>query len=345
MNALLARRDFLKLCGTAALGSFVAPQLFAADDRYANGLITGETHGELAGLRVLQEGGNAIDAAVAGALVAAITSPEQTGIGGYGMHAVVAMDGGKRIVTIDGNGTAPAALTNDLFKPGPTGKVGERDKATGWMTSLGWMTVGVPGMLGGLQLVLDQCGTRKFGELALPAIKLCRDGFEFPGRLTEIIGRSASLRKDPGSNKLYFRDGEPIQPGVIFKNPELAELLETLAKANSVEAFYRGDIALRIAEGFAKNGGLVTAQDLAAYRARVVEPVTADWGEHKFFTAPPSAGGLTSLQMLCTLRALNWDKLPEGVMRTQLRVEAMRLAWRDRLPLRPFMPVWQRKCR
>src|SRR5262245_61696975 len=88
----LSRRDLLKLGGAAALGSFVGPSSFAAEDRYASGLITGETHGELVGLRVLQEGGNAVDAAVAGALTAAITSPEQTGIGGYGMYAVVFMN-------------------------------------------------------------------------------------------------------------------------------------------------------------------------------------------------------------------------------------------------------------
>src|SRR6185295_5694076 len=144
----------LKLGGAAALVGCIAPHFFAAEDRYAAGHITGETHGELVGLRVLQEGGNAVDAAVAGALVAAITSPEETGIGGYGMHAIVALDGGKQIVAIDGNGQAPAALTRDLFKPGPTGLVPERDKATGRLSSIGWMSVGVPGVLSGLQLVL-----------------------------------------------------------------------------------------------------------------------------------------------------------------------------------------------
>lgn len=332
-DSLLSRRDLLKLGGAATLGSFAAPHLFAAEDRYTAGLITGETHGELVGLRVLENGGNAVDAAVAGALTAAITSPEEAGIGGYAMYALAVMDGGKRIVAIDGNGQAPAALTRDLFKLGPTGLVPERDKNTGWLSTIGWMSAGVPGLLGGLQLVLDQCGTRKFGELAQPAIRFCREGFPFPARLNGIVNQSQTMRSDPGSRKLYYRDDKAIETGAVFKNPELADLLDTLAKANSVEAFYRGDIAQRIAEGFAKNGGLVTAQDLAAYKPRVVTPITSTWDEHVFYTNPPTAGGLTTLQMLRLLRALDWHKLPEGVERTHLQVEAMRLAWRDRVNL------------
>ncbi len=105
------------------------------------------------------------------------------------------------------------------------------------------------------------------------------------------------------------------------------------AKANSIEPFYRGDIAQSIADGFSKNGGLVTKEDLAAYRARLVEPLRLSWGGHTIHTPPLGCGGITVLQMLAILKALKWDAFPDGRERLVLRVEAMRLAWRDRLTL------------
>lgn len=321
----LSRRDFLKLGGTVTLGSLAVPQLFAAEVGGSQGLIVGESTGEKVGLRVLEDGGNAVDAVVAAALTAAVAAPHQTGIGGYGMSAVVALDCGQRIVAIDGNSAAPAAMAKDVFKPGANGVV------PGRVNEAGWLSAGVPGVLAGLQLVLDRFGTRKFGELAQPAITIARDGFEWRQNLTDVISRHEIFQKDAGSRMLYFPNGEAMRPGERFKNPELAELLSTLAQANSVEAFYRGDIAQRIADGFQKNGGLVTAQDLAAYRARIVEPLSLTWGEQTIHTAPLTAGGLSVLQMLRAMQAMNWDKLPDGLNRTQAKIEAVRLAWRDRL--------------
>ena len=121
--------------------------------------------------------------------------------------------------------------------------------------------------------------------------------------------------------------------GELLRNPRLAEMLTSLAKANSVEPFYRGDIARIIADGFRKNGGLVTSEDMAAYKARLVEPLTMAWGEHAIHTAPLTAGGLSVLQMLRALQALDWEHMPAGLARTHARLEAMRLAWRDRLSL------------
>jgi len=324
-NLPLTRRDLLKLGGTVTLGSLAVPNSFAAEIGGGPGIVVGETTGERVGLRVLEDGGNAVDAVVAAALTAAVAAPHQTGIGGYGMCAVVAMDEGRRIVAIDGNSAAPAAMTKDIFKPEPNGKV------PGRVNEHGWLAAGVPGVLAGLQLVLDRFGTRKFGELVQPAITIAREGIEWRQNLADVISRNPMFQNDAGSRKLFFPNGNALQAGERFKNPELAELLGTLAEANSVEAFYRGDIAQRIADGFQKNGGLVTAQNLAAYRARIAETLTLTWGEHTLHTAPLTAGGLSVLQMLRAMQAMNWDKLPDGLSRTQAKIEAMRLAWRDRL--------------
>ena len=278
-------------------------------------------------MQILADGGNAIDAIVAAALTAAVAAPYQTGIGGYGLSAVFALEGGKGIVAIDGNSTAPAAMRADTFQPGADGRV------PGRVNEIGWLAAGVPGILAGLQLALDRFGTRSFREVVQPAIGVARDGIPWRENLAAIIRSNKQLETDTGSRKLFFPDGQPLAVGARFRNPELAELLDALAKANSVEAFYRGDIARLIAEGFQKNGGLVTAQDMAAYEARLVEPLTLTWGEQTIYTAPLTAGGLSVLQMLRVMQAMNWEQVPAGFARSHARIEAARLAWRDRLTL------------
>ncbi|MBM3891541.1 MAG: hypothetical protein FJ388_20710, partial [Verrucomicrobia bacterium] len=328
-SMLLSRRELLKLAGAAAVGSVCAPRLLPAAEPATGGLgyVVGEKTGEKIGMKVLAEGGNAVDAIVAAALTAAVAAPASAGIGGYIMFAVLALDGGKRIIAIDGNSTAPAAMRADTFKPGPDGKV------PGAVNATGWLSAGVPGVLAGLQLALDRFGTRRLGELLQPAIAVARDGFPLSTQLANWVRGKKQFQQDAGSRKLFFPNGKPVAAGELFKNPELADMLTALAKANSVEAFYRGDIAQRIADGFQKNGGLVTRQDMASHQARLVEPLTMTWGRHTIHTAPLTAGGLSVLQMLRAMQAMSWEKMPDGLPRTQARIEAMRLAWRDRLTL------------
>ncbi len=109
-------------------------------------------------------------------------------------------------------------------------------------------------------------------------------------------------------------------------------MLERLAEQGSVEAFYRGDITHRIAAEFQKRGGLVGVSDLAAYQAREVEPLKLEWRGFTLRTAPLTAGGLTVFEALSILKAMDWDKLPASPTRTHVFVEALRLAWHDRLP-------------
>ncbi len=320
------RRRFLFSTSAAAL----LPRFgVRADMRPAGqmGYVVGEPAVEDIGARILAQGGNAVDALVATALAGAVTQPHQTGIGGYGAHGVFAMDGGKRIAAIDANSTAPAAFTADIFKPDANGK------APGGKNDQGWLAAGVPGVIAGLKLALDEFGTMPFSEVLQPAIKLTRDGVPVTKALAGILARTAAFKHDPGSAKLYLPGGTPPKAGELWKNPELAEVLATLANANSIEPFYRGDIAQQITEGFAKNGGLVTAQDMATYRARVVEPLTFEWDAHTIHTAPLTCGGFTVLQILAILKAMKWDEMPVGIPHIHARIEAMRLAWRDRLTL------------
>jgi gamma-glutamyltranspeptidase/glutathione hydrolase len=290
------------------------------------GSIVGEPTAESVGAKVFADGGNAFDAIVAGGLAAAVSAPHQTGIGGYALNGIFAVEAGRRIVALDANTNAPAALRPDTFQMDAKGQV------PGRVNEFGWLAAGVPGVLAGLELALKSFGTRPFSEMLRPAIEVARNGYKWPAALAGLV-KSPQFSADPGTRKLYSHNGVPLAAGDLFQNPELAEMLESLAKAGSADAFYRGDIARQIADAFQKNGGLVTAKDMAAYRARLVDPLSMTWGDQTIYTAPLTAGGITVLQTLLCMQAMNWAALPAGLQRTQARIEALRMAWRDRLAL------------
>jgi gamma-glutamyltranspeptidase/glutathione hydrolase len=292
------------------------------------GLVTGQPEGAAAGMDVLRDGGNAVDAAVAAALVAGVVQVAGCGIAGYGGHMVIAPAKGK-VTAIDFNSAAPAAARPDMFP------LDERGAVKGRIDAFGWLAAGVPGTLAGLQLALDRYGTRRFAALVRPAIKYAKEGFALPRALARSINVARErLGADPGSRKLFFHKDRPLEEGARFRNPDLAAVLEELAGHGSVEPFYRGSIAKKIALGFEKNKGLVTVKDLAAYRAREVTPYALTWHGWTIHTAPLTAGGLTILQTIRTLEALGWRGWERGDARVRhAQLEAMRLAWHDRLRL------------
>jgi len=331
MTRMCNRRQMLKLTGRLVVAGAVAPNIaFAAESEApdSQGLVAGQLSGAEVGNKVLREGGNAIDAAVAAALAAGVAVPNGCGIGGYGGHMVIALAGGKKITAIDFNTAAPAAARPNMFP------IDERGAVRGQINEHGWLSAGVPGTLAGLQLALDRYGTRSFRELVAPAIRLAEEGFPVSEGLARGIRAVAKqLRQDPASAKLLLKEREPLQAGDRFRNPDLARLLETLARKDSVEAFYRGEVARQIAAGFQKHGGLVTAKDMAAYQAREVEPLELKWGNFTIRTAPLTAGGLTVLEALSILQSFSWDKRPSTSASTHALIEALRAAWHDRLQL------------
>jgi gamma-glutamyltranspeptidase/glutathione hydrolase len=322
------RREVLRW----AAGGLAAPGLSSAgaeEPPAPAGRVEGHPVGAEVGRKVLADGGNAVDAVVAAALAVAVVAPQQTGPGGYGGHLTVALEGGKTVTAIDFNTAAPAAATPEMFAPGADGKV------KGAINQHGWQAAGVPGILAGLQLALDKFGSKPFADLAGPAISYARDGFKVEaGLATAIKSNAARLAKDPATAKLLLPDGEPPKAGAVLRNPDLAALLDELAKAKSVEPFYRGEPARRIAAAFKAGGGLVTADDLSAYHARIVEPLKLTWRDFTIRTPPPTAGGATVLEALAILQALGWDGWKADDPRSaRATLEALRLAWDDRLRL------------
>lgn len=324
---LISRRSFVRAGSLLLAGSGAGNLATAQIESNERGAIVGEPTAEKEGLEVLRNGGNVIDAIVTAALAAAIASPSNCGIGGYGMSATFAIDGGKKIVCIDGNSTAPAAMTRDIFRPDASGKV------RGGMNDVGWLSAGVPGTLAGLELALKKFGTWSFADVVQPAIRLAGDGISLNAGAAAFLRREPLFASDPGSRRLYSNNGSFYAAGEKFRNVALAEMLSELARQNSVESFYRGAIATAIADAFQQNGGLVTAQDLADYQPIQTEALQCRFGEYTLATAPPTAGGLTILQILKCLDALHWNSINAPLQKTHAWLEAHRLAWHDRLEL------------
>jgi gamma-glutamyltranspeptidase/glutathione hydrolase len=328
MERRYQRREVLAASGSAWLGSlFVDVAPGAGGENKSRGCVVGQPEAAKAGNEVLAAGGNAIDAAVTAALVAGVLAPHQCGPGGYGGHLVIARAGGKRVTAIDFNTVAPEAARADLFALDSNGKV------KGQANLHGWLAAGVPGTLAGLKLALDKHGTRSFRQAIGPALHLARDGFPVSKALADSTRVSrVQLAKDPASARLLLCDGQPLKAGSTFRNVELAKMFQTLADDDSVEAFYRGDIARRIAAAFKENGGLATVKDFADYRAREVKPLEFAWGDHSIYTAPLTAGGTTVMEALGICKELGWDKGEAVTAKTSRAIlETLRLAWEDRL--------------
>jgi gamma-glutamyltranspeptidase/glutathione hydrolase len=332
MGGTYQRREVFQMAGAAALGTLLPgiPVPGAGGQSTATkgkGCIIGQPQAAAVGAEVLAAGGNAVDAIAAAALVAGVVDIRMCGPGGYGGHMVIALPGAKKVTAIDFNSAAPAAARPDMFPLDGKGEV------KGKVNMYGWLAAGVPGTLAGIQLALDHYGTQSFAKLVQPAIRLARDGFKVDGTLSSTIQAArAQLESDPGSAKLLLKGGKPPPVGSTFRNPDLADLLQTLAERKSVESFYRGDIGRKIAAAFHKGGGLVTAADMAAYRAWEVAPLELAWNGFSIRTAPLTAGGATVLEALLILKALHWDKLSDHDPKaTHAQVEALRLAWHDRV--------------
>lgn len=302
--------------GASALGLAVPCSTWA--DGATEGLVMGEPKGAEAGQQVLRQGGNAIDAIVAAALAACVHAPNQCGIGGYGGHMMIRLANG-RLRCIDFNSAAPRAARADMFS-------GDGKQQ---LQMHGWLSAGIPGVLAGLQFALKHYGTKRFGEVAAPAIQLAEEGFPITTGLSRAIqSQTAQLKKDPASARLLLANGEALKPESTLRNPQLAGVLKRLARDNSVDDFYRGEIARIIAMDFERHGGLVTEKDLAAYRAREVPPLKLVFAGHEIYTAPLTAGGFTMVQALAVLARI---VVRGDIERDHAVVEALQRVWKDRL--------------
>ena len=311
MHAELNRRQFL------------AVSLAALPTQVVQEGIVGEPHGVKAGKQMFADGGNVVDAIVSAAAASAVATPHMCGFGGYGGHLILAVDGGKKITCLDFNSAAPKAAHPAMFL--------QNNEAQLARHMYGWLAVGVPGIPAGLDRAVNKFGTFTFKKVLQPAITLCEEGFSLgPGVAAAIKTAQGRMAKDPGSASLYYPQGNALAPNSLFKNPALGKLLALMAKENSSHPFYQGGPARLLARAMKENGGILTEDDLKNYQALEVAPLRMNFRGKEFYTAPVTAGGISALQVLGILKGIEWGKVAWGA-HLFARVEAMRLAWRDRL--------------
>ncbi len=279
------------------------------------------------GADVLQQGGNAVDAAVAVGFALAVTHPQAGNIGGGGFMLVHTAARGET-VAIDYRQTAPAATTRDIFLD----ERGEADPRKSRESALG---VGVPGTVAGLALAHERYGSGKFtlADLTAPAIRLAREGITVDDDLADSLPRAQPrLARWPSSRAIFLNpDGGALKRGDSLVQADLAASLAAIAR-DGPRAFYEGAIAARIVASLAANGGIMTRDDLKNYRALLREPVRGTYRGYEIFSMPPpSSGGVHLVQMLNVLEGFPLAGLGAGSAASlHLMIEAMKRAYADR---------------
>ncbi len=272
------------------------------------------------GLEVLKRGGNAVDAAIAMAAMLNVTEPMMTGVGGDAFMLVY-WSRTKELKGLNASGRAPAALTLDYF--------GKR-KITK-MPEFGMESITVPGAFDGWVTLLEKYGTMKLADLLAPAIDCAENGFPVMEKTAEDWNAEVTkLKKNEAAAANYLIDGRAPRPGEIFRQPNLARTLRTLARGGR-DAFYKGEIARAIADYCAKHGGLISLADLAAQKSEWVEPISTNYRGYTVYEMPPNGQGLTALLTLNILEGFDLAALsaqPDRYYHTL--IEATKLAFADR---------------
>jgi gamma-glutamyltranspeptidase / glutathione hydrolase len=303
-------------------------------------IVTASPLASEAGAAVLERGGGAVDAMVAAQLVLNLVEPQSSGIGG-GAFMLHWDAGARKLTAFDGRETAPAAAGPDLFLK-PDGTPMEFEAAVP-----GGRSVGVPGTLALLELAHRLHGRLPWAELVAPAADLAERGFEVSPRLAGAVADyAAELGAFPASRAYFLdRDGAPKPEGALLRNPEFARTLRAVAAEGSVP-LYRGRIGDAIVEavrGAPVNPGLMTREDLAAYRVALRDPVCRPYRAVLVCgMGPPSSGGVAVLQILGLLEHFDMAGLGPTVDGMQALLEASKLAFADRnlyLADAGFVPV------
>ena len=287
-----------------------------------------------AAVRILEAGGNAFDAAVAGQAVLSLVDPANNG---YGSDAMVLVYDAraKKVFSINAGGPAPKLATIEWYNERYGGKLPVDD---------GLHAATVPGVVDAWFTMLDRWGTMTFRQVLQPAIETAEQGFPLPAGLARSMG-AAKLKKYPSSARLYMPDGKRPEAGAIFRNPDAARLLRKLVEAEGQsgtkdrraglraarDRFYKGDIAKAMAAFSEENGGLFRYEDFAGYAAIVETPVSTTYRGYDVFKNPSANQGPTELFALNMLEGFDLDALGHNsAAYIHTSAEALKLAFADR---------------
>jgi gamma-glutamyltranspeptidase/glutathione hydrolase len=281
-------------------------------------VVSGSPIASRVGMEVLRRGGNAVDAAVAIGFALAVVHPEAGNLGGGGFMIIRSREG--KVYALDYRETAPSGASRDMYRTG-----GPEASVTGHLAA------GVPGAVAGLVEAQRRLGRLPFPQLVDPAIRLAQDGFVVDSyRSRSIADDSARLARFPGSRAAYLPDGHPPAAGSVWRQPDLASTL-TAIRDSGAAGFYRGRVADLILAEMARGGGLISREDLAAYRPLWREPIEISYRGYTIYSMPPaSSGGVTLGEILNIMEG--FSPLPPfgSVALMHREAEAMRRAFTDR---------------
>jgi len=284
-----------------------------------------------AGIAVLQEGGNAIDAAIATAAVLSVVRPHMNGVGGDAFALVRPAEGG--VFALNGSGGAGTRATPEYFA-----SLGEDD-----VPGSGPLSVSVPGAVAAWVDAHERWASLPLDRLLAPAIGYARDGFPVSERLAyDFRTQGRSLRG--AARDLYLPGGEPPAPGSLLRNPALASTLEAIAQRGAA-GFYEGEVAERLIGFLDAEGGLLTREDLARHASTFPDPLSADYLGHTFWAMPPNTQGPTQLQQMEMAKTFDMKDLghnTSGYLHTMVEMKKLAFADRDRWiadPLRAEVPT------
>jgi len=271
-----------------------------------------------AGLRILQQGGNAFDAAVATAAVLAVVEPMMTGPGGDVFALAYVAKTGETIA-LNASGFSPAAATPAFFK--------ERELEE--IPIFGAFSVSIPGAVDGWATVLEKHGTMTLAQALAPAIEYAEQGFP----VSEIIGtdweRFGPKTTDPEFRRVYLHDGEPYRHGDVFRNPDLAKTYRQIAQGGR-DAFYKGEFGRKMVERLNELDWPVSADDLAFQHSDWIEPISTTYRGYEIFELPPNGQGMAALQMLNILEGYDLRSMgPGSTEYLHVLTEATKLAFAD----------------
>ena len=272
------------------------------------------------GIDILQDGGNAIDAAIAANAALGLMEPTGSGIGGD-LFAIVWIEKDKKLYGLNASGRSPKDLTIEYFTENNYKKI----------PAYGPLPVSVPGCVDGWFELHDRFGKLKMNQVLNPAINYAENGFP----VTELVSyymdkASRSFINYPNFKETYTINGKTPEKGQIFKNPDLAKTLKAIAK-NGKRGFYEGEVAKSISDFIIDQGGFLSYDDLKSHKSEWIEPVSTNYRGFDVWELPPNGQGIAALQILNLLE--NYDLKKMGLFSSEYIhyfVEAKKLAFEDR---------------
>jgi len=283
---------------------------------------TSQTLASQAGAKILEAGGNAIDAAIAANATLGVVEPAMNGMGGD-LFAIIYEAKTGKLYGLNSSGWTPAALTLDVLK----------QRGITEAAKLGVHRVTVPGAVAGWQALHDKFGTMNFDKVLAPAIYYAENGYP----VTELIGGdwAGSTRRlitQPGFKDTYMPGGKAPEVGEIFRNPALAESLKTVVAAKGRDGFYKGALAQKLISFLKEQGNVMTLADLAEFQPEWVEPISTTYRGWKVYEIPPNTQGIAALEMLNIMEKFPIAEYGHNTAKSlHVMIEAKKLAYSDML--------------